>query len=87
MTWLLVTLLTFVELLIVLLIRRALVLGSVPINPASWFGYGEFAGVTVDRETFPSAYWLVLLLMTAFAAFFGVYTYLLAVRGALPLAH
>jgi hypothetical protein len=87
MTWLFVTLLTFIELFVVLVIRRALLLGSVPVNPASWFGYSELAEITVDRATFPAAYWLVLLLMTAFAAFFGFYTYLVAVSGTLPAGH
>jgi hypothetical protein len=49
--------------------------GAVPLNPLGWFGYGELAEVSVERRSYPFAYWLIVLLLTALAALFGLFIY------------
>ena len=76
--WILVGVLILVELSVLSRIRWALFRGVVPLNPAGWFGYNEFLDVTVERSAYPTAYWLVLLLVTLLAVVFGCFIYLIA---------
>ena len=76
--YLLVGVLILVEFAVLQHIRAALARGAVSINPVGWIGYGEFADLTVDRASFPGAYWFVVLLVSALALVFGVFIYLVA---------
>lgn len=78
MIWVLVAILVLVELAVLGRIRVALFEGAVPLNPAGWIGYSEFLDLTVERRTFPAAYWGVLLLATLLAVVFGYFIYLVA---------
>jgi len=80
--WLVVGLLSLIEVFIVARIPLALFDGAVPLNPAGWLGYAEYLDVTVERRRSPGTYWFILSLATALAILFGVFVYLVAVRAA-----
>jgi len=80
--WILLGILVLGELFVVPQIPAALIGGAVPLNPLGWFGYGELAEVTVERRSFPLAYWLIVLTLTALAALFGVFIYAVLFRSA-----
>ena len=81
MMWLLVGILVLVELVVVARIRIVLLDGVVPLNPAGWFGYSEFRDLTVERQSFPVAYWFIVAAATVLALVFGYFIYLLAAAG------
>jgi hypothetical protein len=58
----------------------ALIEGAVPLNPLGWFGYSELAEVSVERRSYPLAYWLIVLSLTALAALFGLFIYAVLFR-------
>jgi hypothetical protein len=79
--WFLVGVLVLAELFVFARLPLALVRGSVPLNPLGWFGYGELAEVYVDRQNSPTAYWLIVMILTLMAVMFGCFIYLLAISG------
>jgi hypothetical protein len=52
--------------------------GAVPLSPLGCFGYGGLAEVNVERRSYPLAYWLIVLLLTA--ALFGLFIYAVLFR-------
>ena len=80
--WILLGILVVAELVVFPRIPAALIRGTVPLNPLGWFGYGEFMEVSVDRRTYPVAYWLIVLTLTAFAMILGAFIYAVAFRSA-----
>ena len=78
--WFLLGILVLGELFVFPKIPAALISGAVPLNPLGWFGYGELAEVMVDRARYPLAYWLIVLLLSLLAAFFGVFIYAVIFR-------
>jgi len=79
-SWVLLAVLIIAELLVAPRIPAALISGTVPLNPLGWFGYGELQQVSVDRRTYPTAYWLIVLTLTAAAAIFGLFIYAVVFR-------
>jgi hypothetical protein len=79
-TWILLAILILAELFVFPRIPAALISGAVPLNPLGWFGYSELAEVTVDRRTYPVAYWLIVSLLTFMTAIFGLFIYVVAFR-------
>ncbi len=79
-TWILLAILILAELFVFPRIPAALISGAVPLNPLGWFGYSELAEVTVDRRTYPVAYWLIVFLLTFMTAIFGLFIYVVAFR-------
>jgi hypothetical protein len=79
--WLLVGVLVLVELVVVARIRIVLLDGVVPLNPAGWFGYSEFRDLTVERRSFPVAYWFIVAAAALLALVFGYFIYLLGAAG------
>ena len=77
-TWVLLGVLILGELLIVPRIPAALLSGEVPLNPLGWFGYGEMAEVSIERQSYPLAYWLIVLSLTLLAVFFAGFIYVAA---------
>jgi len=80
--WFLLGILILAELFVLPKVPAALLRGSVPLNPLGWFGYGELAEVRVDRSTYPTAYWLIVLTLAAFAVFLAAFIYAVAFRAA-----
>jgi hypothetical protein len=80
-SWILLAILVVAELVVFPRIPAALIGGAVPLNPLGWFGYSEFQAVSVDRRTYPAAYWLIVLTLSAFAVILGVFIYAVAFRG------
>jgi hypothetical protein len=78
--WFLLGVLVLGELFVLPKIPVALIDGAVPLNPLGWFGYGELAEVSVERLDYPFAYWLIVLLLTALAALFGLFIYAVLFR-------
>jgi hypothetical protein len=78
--WFLLGVLVLGELFVLPKIPVALIDGAVPLNPLGWFGYGELAEVSVERRDYPFAYWLIVLLLTALAALFGLFIYAVLFR-------
>jgi hypothetical protein len=78
--WILLGILVLGELLVLPKIPAALIDGAVPLNPLGWFGYGELAEVSVERRSYPLAYWLIVALLTALAALFGLFIYAVLFR-------
>jgi hypothetical protein len=68
------------ELFVLPRIPAALIGGAVPLNPLGWFGYVELAEVSVERRTYPVAYWLIVLVLTIMAAIFGLFIYVVAFK-------
>jgi Na+/melibiose symporter-like transporter len=79
--WILLGVLIVAELFVFAKIPAALLRGAVPLNPLGWFGYSELMEVSVERDTAPAAYWVIVLLLTVLAAVFGVFIYVI-MRGA-----
>ncbi|HML09719.1 MAG TPA: hypothetical protein VK432_02590 [Stellaceae bacterium] len=79
-TWILLAILIIAELIVFPRIPAALIGGSVPLNPLGWFGYGELSEVWIERRTYPAAYWLIVLTLTAFAAIIGLFIYAVVFR-------
>jgi hypothetical protein len=80
--WILLGILILAELFVFPKVPAALLRGSVALNPLGWFGYGELAAVRVDRGTYPVAYWLIVLTLTAFAMFLAAFIYAVVFRAA-----
>jgi hypothetical protein len=78
--WILLAILIIGELYVVPRIPAALIRGEVPLNPLGWFGYSELAEVSIDRRGYPLAYWLIVLSLTALAAFFALFIYAVLFR-------
>ena len=78
--WILLAILIVAELIVFPRIPAALIGGAVPLNPLGWFGYGELQAVSVDRRTYPVAYWLIVLTLSAFAIILGIFIYAVAFR-------
>lgn len=76
----LLAILVIAEIVVFPRIPAALIGGTVSLNPLGWFGYGELQQVLVDRRTYPIAYWLIVLTLTAFAAILGVFIYAVIFR-------
>lgn len=81
-SWVLLAILVLAELIVFPRIPAALIGGAVPLHPLGWFGYGELQTVSIDRRTFPAAYWLIVLTLTGFAVILGLFIYAVAFRGA-----
>jgi hypothetical protein len=79
-SWILLAILIIAEIVVIPRIPAALIGGAVPLNPLGWFGYGELQQVLVDRRTYPVAYWLIVLTLTAFAAILAVFIYAVVFR-------
>lgn len=79
-SWILLVILIVAELVVVPRIPAALIDGAVPLNPLGWFGYNELQGVSVDRRTYPAAYWLIVSTLTAFAGILGLFIYAVLFR-------
>ena len=77
--WIVLGLLVLAEVFLFSRIPFALVRGSVPLNPLGWFGYQEFLEVSVERRDEPTAYWVILGLVTVLALLFGAFIYVVAV--------
>jgi hypothetical protein len=73
--WILLAILIFAEVFVFARIPAALISGAVPLNPLGWFGYSELMEVSVDRQTSPAAYWLVVFVMTLLAVILGFFIY------------
>ena len=73
--WILLGILVLAELFVFLKLPAALLTGAVPLNPLGWFGYSELQEVVVDRRTYPAAYWVIVLSLTALGAIFGLFIY------------
>jgi len=78
--WFLLGILVLGELFVLPKIPAALIDGAVPLNPLGWFGYGELAEVSVERRSYPVAYWLIVLSLTALAGLFGLFIYAVLFR-------
>ncbi|HWB52290.1 MAG TPA: hypothetical protein VG651_24500 [Stellaceae bacterium] len=78
--WILLAVLVLGELYVFPRIPAALISGEVPLNPLGWFGYSELAEVSIERRSFPVAYWLIVLSLTALAVFFALFIYAVAFR-------
>jgi len=76
----LLAILIIAEVVVLPRIPVALIGGVVQLNPLGWFGYGELQQVLVERRTYPIAYWLIVLTLTAFAAILGVFIYAVIFR-------
>jgi hypothetical protein len=76
--WILLTILILGEVFVFAKIPAALLRGAVPLNPLGWFGYSELMEVSVDRDTAPGIYWVIVLLMTFLALVFGLFIYVVA---------
>ena len=81
-SWIFLGILILAELIVLPRIPAALIRGEVPLNPLGWFGYGELAEISVERETYPLAYWLIVLTLSALALFLGAFIYAVAFRAA-----
>jgi hypothetical protein len=79
-TWILLGILIIAELLVLPKIPAALIDRAVPLNPLGWFGYSELAEVSLDRRSYPVAYWLIVSLLTLLAVFFGFFIYVVVFR-------
>jgi hypothetical protein len=84
--WILLGMLVLAELFVFAKIPGALLRGAVPLNPLGWFGYSEYLQVSVDRESAPLAYWLIVSLLAGMALIFGLFIYELAHLAAAGLA-
>lgn len=78
--WVLLAILIIGELLVFPRIPAALASGEVPLNPLGWFGYSEFGEVSISRRNYPLAYWVILIALTALAALFGLFIYVVVSR-------
>ena len=76
--WIVVAVLVLAELAVFARIPAALWSGAVPLNPLGWFGYREMMEASVERRSAPGVYWLIVLLMTALAAIFGYFIFVVA---------
>lgn len=79
-SWILLAVLIVAAAVVFPRIPAALIGGAVPLNPLGWFGYGELQEVMVDRQSSPAAYWLIVLTMTAFAAFLALFIWAVVFR-------
>jgi hypothetical protein len=81
--WILLAILVFAELFVFSRIPAALLRGSVPLNPLGWFGYTELGEVSIDRESAPAAYWMIVSVLGAAVLIFGLVIYELLIRAAI----
>jgi hypothetical protein len=79
--WMLLGVLCAAELFVLARIPWALMSGEVPLNPLGWIGYGELKEASVERDSAPAAFWLIVALMATAAVFFGCVIYIATVRG------
>lgn len=80
-SWIFLAILIIAAVAVVPRIPAALIDGAVPLNPLGWFGYGELQQVSVDRESAPAAYWLIVLTMIASAAILALLIWAVVFRG------
>ena len=50
------------------------------IQALSRFGYGELHEVSIDRQTYPAAYWLIVLTLIGFAVLLALFIWAVAFR-------
>jgi hypothetical protein len=79
--WVLLGVLVLGELFVLVRLPSAVVNGRVPLNPLGWFGYGELSEESVDRDSAPGAYWLIVALLATTAVLLGCFIYVVIVRG------
>ena len=78
--WVLLAILIIGELLVFPRVSAALVSGEVPLNPLGWFGYSELAEVSINRRSYPVAYWVIVVALTLLAVLLGLFIYVVAFR-------
>ena len=79
--WVFLGVLVAAELFVLARIPWALLSGAVPLNPLGWIGYGELMEASVERESAPAAYWLIVALLGTAAVIFGCFIYVAVTRG------
>jgi hypothetical protein len=79
-SWILLAILIIAELMVFPRVPAALINGAVPLNPLGWIGYGELGEVTIERRSYPGAYWLTVLTLSAFAAILALFIYVVVFR-------